>query len=144
MLAGKRDIFGEVCQRNGSMPGVPDGAGLVPNCAHPHGFCNLKGRLVHSNSQAESWSTWRREAGLQPILPIRASLAILTASSMANTCTWLDLGLPPPSRLVTAKLALGSRDLAAMDAPPIADALGTERSSAVHVLPPECVAAPAF
>ena len=65
-----------------------------PTCAYPRGFCNLQGLCFHSNSQAESWSSWRKEAGLQPILPIRASLAVFKASSTAAS-----LGLANTRRL---------------------------------------------
>ena len=109
-FTGRCSIFDSFTPIHASMQGVPDGIVSGPVCV-PMGF-QIARFLLHSNSQAESWSSWRKEAGLQPILPIRASPAVFKASStaaspglastrrLAKTCTWLDLGLPRPSRLV--------------------------------------------
>ena len=130
--AFSRNLVKEMLRCKGSRRAVSG-----PTCAYPWGFCNLQGLCFHSNSQAESWSSWGKEAGLQPILPISR----IECSRNRTLLRLAAMDAPPVSPALgteRSKVGCSSRigcsgnrtllRLAAMDAPPVSHALGTERS----------------
>ena len=111
-FTGRCSIFDSFTPIHALMQVFPDGVVSGPKSVYPWGFCKLQGFCFTRTAKQSPGRAGEKKAVLQPILPIRASLAVFKASStaartglastrrLAKTCTWLNLELPRQSRLV--------------------------------------------